>query len=84
MRALIRNERRLELCFEGFRFWDIRRWGQTMTEAAKGVNINKTGTTFTYAYVDVDTREYKPYMQYAPLPQVEVLKFPALEQNAGW
>jgi hypothetical protein len=26
MRALIRNERRLELCFEGFRFWDLRRW----------------------------------------------------------
>jgi hypothetical protein len=26
MRELIRNERRLELCFEGFRFWDLRRW----------------------------------------------------------
>ena len=25
MANLIRNERRLELCFEGFRFWDIRR-----------------------------------------------------------
>ena len=25
MRELIRNERRLELCFESFRFWDIRR-----------------------------------------------------------
>ncbi len=23
MRELIRNERRLELCFEGFRFWDL-------------------------------------------------------------
>ena len=26
MRELIRNERRLELSFEGFRFWDLRRW----------------------------------------------------------
>src|SRR5690606_4553391 len=26
MRDLIRNERRLELSFEGHRFWDIRRW----------------------------------------------------------
>jgi hypothetical protein len=82
MRALIRNERRLELCFEGFRFWDIRRWGQPLTEAAKGVSINITATTFNY--VDVEPRVYQPYMQYAPLPEQEVLKFPALEQNAGW
>ena len=82
MRELIRNERRLELCFEGFRFWDLRRWGLSLTEAAKGVNINKNGTTFNY--VEVEPRVYQPYMQYAPLPQQEVLKFPALEQNAGW
>ncbi|HBL77085.1 MAG: hypothetical protein A2W90_19060 [Bacteroidetes bacterium GWF2_42_66] len=82
MRELIRNERRLELCFEGFRFWDMRRWGLSLTEAAKGVTINKNATTFSY--VDVEPRVYQPYMQYAPLPQQEVLKFPALEQNAGW
>lgn len=29
MEELIRNERRLELCFEGFRFWDLRRWRPT-------------------------------------------------------
>lgn len=26
MQRLIRNERRLELCFEQVRFWDVRRW----------------------------------------------------------
>ncbi len=26
MRELIRNERRLELCFENHRFYDLRRW----------------------------------------------------------
>jgi hypothetical protein len=82
MRALIRNERRLELCFEGFRFWDIRRWGLPMTDAARGVNIDNMATTFNY--VDVEPRVYQSYMQYAPLPEQEVLKFPALEQNAGW
>lgn len=82
MRDLIRNERRLELCFEGFRFWDLRRWGLTLTETAKGVNINNKATNFEY--VDVEPRVYQPYMQYAPLPEQEVLKFPALEQNAGW
>jgi len=82
MRDLIRNERRLELSFEGFRFWDMRRWGLTLTDAAKGVNIDKNATV--YQYVDVEPRVYQPYMQYAPIPQKEVLKFPALEQNAGW
>ena len=35
MRELIHNERRLELCFEGFRFWDLRRWKKDITEPAK-------------------------------------------------
>lgn len=80
MRELIRNERRLELCFEGFRFWDLRRWGLNLTETAKGVNINGVN----YQNVDVESRAYQPYMQYGPIPQQEVIKFSALEQNAGW
>lgn len=36
MRELIRNERRLELCFEGFRFWDLRRWNMDLTEPGQG------------------------------------------------
>jgi starch-binding outer membrane protein, SusD/RagB family len=82
MRDLIRNERRLELCFEGFRFWDIRRWGLVLNETATGVNINTTSTTFTK--VDVEPRSYQPFMQYGPLPQTEVVKFSALKQNVGW
>ena len=38
MRELIRNERRIELCFEGFRFWDLRRWKANLTEEAKGIH----------------------------------------------
>jgi hypothetical protein len=83
MRNLIRNERRLELCFEGFRFWDLRRWNADLTENAKGVNINKSGTTFTV--VDVERRAYdNTYQHYGPLPQTEILKFNALIQNKGW
>ncbi len=82
MRELIRNERRLELCFEGFRFWDIRRWGLPLTTAAMGVNINKAATSFNV--VEVEPRVFMPYMNYGPIPEQEVLKFSALEQNAGW
>lgn len=81
MRNLIRNERRLELCFEGFRFWDLRRWKADLTEPAKGINITKTNLTV----VDVESRVYdNSYMLYGPLPESEILKYSALVQNNGW
>ena len=82
MRTLIRNERRLELCFEGHRFWDMRRWGLPLNETAKGVNTNKAGNSFVY--VDIEPRKYLPHMQYGPIAATEILKYPAIEQNAGW
>lgn len=83
MRALIRNERRLELCFEGFRFWDLRRWKADLTETAKGINIDKAKTTFTV--VNVEPRVYNnTFMHYGPIPEKEVIKYNALIQNKGW
>lgn len=83
MRALIRNERRLELCFEGFRFWDLRRWKADLTETAKGINIDKAKTTFTT--VNVESRVYNnSFMYYGPIPEKEVIKYNALIQNKGW
>jgi len=79
MRNLIRNERRLELCFEGFRFWDLRRWKEDITEPATGMSINNE----TYEEFTVESRLYEDYMYYPPVPFTEVLKF-GLIQNAGW
>lgn len=80
MRELIRNERRIELCFENKRFWDLRRWNADLTEAARGVRIN--GSTFDN--FEVEKRDFKPFMIYGPLPYTDILKFSNLEQNAGW
>ena len=82
MRQLIRNERRIELSFEGFRFWDLRRWGLNMNEPTRGMSISQADGTFTP--IDVDTRNYKDYQQYGPIPYSEVLKFSNLKQNRGW
>ena len=83
MRELIRNERRIELCFEGFRFWDLRRWNVDLTESARGVNINKASTIFNV--VDVESRTYNnDFMHYGPIPQGEINKFSSLIQNNGW
>lgn len=80
MRDLIRNERRLELCFEGQRFWDLRRWQANLTEKAKGVSI----TAGVYSIIDVENRDYPAYAIYGPLPFTEILKYPGLIQNKGW
>lgn len=80
MRDLIRNERRLELCFESFRFWDLRRWGIKLTEAARGVDVNNN----VYLPLTVEERAYKDYMLYGPIPYSEILKYNKLIQNKGW
>ncbi len=85
MRELIRNERRLELCFENHRFWDLRRWKSNITETAKGVNITTSAAGVTnYKIFDVEARQYQNYMFYGPIPYSEVLKWSNLRQNDGW
>lgn len=81
MRTLIRNERRIELCFEGHRLFDLRRWNMLDDiPNIKGLNFNGTD----YEEFDVEPRLYLDNANYAPIPQDEIVKFNALEQNKGW
>lgn len=83
MRELIRNERRIELCFEGFRFWDLRRWKvdlNKLNEPVKGMRISNNH----YEVITVEDRKYQNYMYYGPIPYSEVRNFNALIQNEGW
>ena len=84
MRELIRNERRLELCFENHRFWDLRRWNLSLNETARGVNITTQDGVTKYDYVDVESRNYQDYMIYGPIPYTEINKWSELLQNDGW
>ena len=79
MRKMIRNERRLELSFEGFRFWDLRRWKENLTEPAKGVII----TNNVFNVRTIENRQYSDFMYYGPIPNLEALKA-NLQQNKGW
>ncbi len=85
MRELIRNERRLELCFENQRFWDLRRWKNNLTEGANGVSITTSGAGVTsYKAINVEARQYQDFMTYGPIPYSELQKWSNLEQNDGW
>ena len=81
MRELIRNERRLELCFESFRFWDIRRWKLDMNVTATGIDWSASSFTLLN---NVEERRYDDYMIYGPIPYSETLKYNNLQQNKGW
>ena len=80
MRELIRNERRLELCFEGFRFWDLRRWKADLNEPVYGISWNGN----SYQKITVEERSYEDYMYCCPIPNSEILKYSNLIQNKGW
>jgi len=88
MRQLIHNERRIELCFEGFRFYDLRRWKVALSElSAPAMGTNVTGTLASPVYsapLVVENRLYQDYMYYGPIPYSETLKFSKLLQNDKW
>lgn len=95
MTELIRNERRLELCFENKRFWDLRRWMLPLNEPIKGMRV-ETNTDpatneknpYIYTIINVEDRSFThgdgSYMWYGPIPKGEILKFSSLKQNKGW
>ena len=87
MTNLIRNERRIELCFENKRFWDLRRWKVKLDEPVKGIQIdrNESTQTLTYTIIDVEDRNYdNDYQCYGPIPKTEIMKWSELKQNKGW
>jgi hypothetical protein len=85
MRDLIRNERRIELCFENKRFYDLRRWMLPINESAKGVQVDQNpDETLKYTVIDVEPRQFESYQYYGPIPNGEVLQWSELKQNKGW
>lgn len=88
LRELIHNERRIELCFEGFRFWDLRRLNKIteMSVPVSGVYITRKAgepPSYSYSYNEIEERKYSPYMIYGPVPYNETLKYDII-QNKGW
>lgn len=83
MTNLIRNERRLEMCFEKQRFWDLRRWKMMsdITKPVTGVEISSDGATINY--VEVEKRNFASHQIYGPIPFSETLKY-NIVQNQGW
>lgn len=88
MRKLIRMERRVELCVEGVRYNDLRRWkeaGNVLNEPVYGMNVNATTRDGYFRRTQLDYKHvYRKAFYFMPVPSWEMDKNPNLVQNPYW
>lgn len=91
----IRQERRVELAYEGLWYWDLRRWGVAHKQYPEGLTgyqqhglkIESNGDgSFTYTYVSVDDqdRNFPQKMYRFPMPTGELNNNALVEQYPEW
>ena len=88
--AAIRQERKIELAFEGHLYWDMRRWKLAHTEyngyRVHGMKISKNAAGYLYEYVDCDLqdRKFLGKTYVFPVPYSELANNSAIEQYDEW
>ncbi len=94
--AAIRQERRVELAFEGLWYWDLRRWEDAAKAYPTGLNgyqvhgrriaRGAVAGQFEYSYVSVDDkdRNFPQKMYRFPMPASELNSNKLVEQYAEW
>lgn len=87
-RLYLRNERRLELSFEGHYYYDLRRWIGDNSVTSLNVNVygmkitKNADDTFSYEKVLLEKRKFTS--PYQPISYMELFNSPKLVQNYGW
>ncbi|MGM0530301.1 MAG: RagB/SusD family nutrient uptake outer membrane protein [Bacteroidota bacterium] len=86
----IRKERKIELAFEGHRYWDLRRWERAHIELNdvrfSGMKILDDGENFIYQVVDCDgqDRQFLERLYNFPIPSSEIANNRDIEQIEPW
>lgn len=100
IRKAVRKERRVELAFEGFRYFDVLRWGiaeQELNHTFTGVklsddpnapNYRGSGTSASPVdenmYYQFEKRSWDKHNRYFPIPQSDINVNKNLKQNEGY
>ena len=88
LRAIIHQERNIEMAFEGSRFWDIRRWKEAsreFNEPIRGWNVFGEDEASYYQVRTVFQQRFvSPRDYFWPLAENTLLQNSNLVQNLGW
>lgn len=88
MRSYIHHERRIELAFEGKRFYDIRRWriaAELFSKPMYGMKITESGGGLQFEKVEVRKITFDASKNYLlPIPQYAIDQNPKIDQNPGY
>jgi hypothetical protein len=86
----IRQERKIELAYEGHLYWDMRRWELAHVEynnyRVHGLKVTKEADVNHYQYVDCDLQDrrfiQKTYV--LPIPEEEIANNMLIQQYEQW
>jgi len=87
MREIIRQERMIEMSFEGKRFWDLRRWKlarSNMNKPIKGWNVHGSGLRGYYNVTVIETPVFENRHYLWPIKESTLERNTNLIQNPGW
>lgn len=88
LRDIIRQERLIELSFEGQRFWDLRRWKLAAEELNKDITgfsmVGKTVDTYNVEKTLFNQSFIAPRDYFWPIGNYETRRNPLLVENPGW
>ena len=100
VRQAVRKERRVELAFEGLRYFDVLRWGiaaQELNHTFTGVKLSDDPSARNYrgsgssaspvdkdGYYQFEPRSWSPHNRYWPIPQNDLNINKNLKQNEGY
>lgn len=87
IREIIRMERRVELCTEGIRYDDLRRWKLAETvlnQPFYGMDFNGKNASEFYKRTVYQTRVYRKSFYWFPIFLTEIEKNPNLVQSPFW
>lgn len=87
LRSIIKQERTIELAFEGKRFWDLRRWKDGVQELNKlitGWDVSQRTAAPFYRSRTLFNRIFTAKDYFWPISIDELRRNPKLKQNPGW